>query len=357
MSGFSDRIDDFDFELPDDLIALRPVSPREDARLLVVRGPDGALEDRQIRDLPALLSRNDVLVLNTSRVIKAALSAVRPARSEIGSDVTLDINLNRRLASDVWSAFVRPARRVAVDDIILFSHGVTAAVTTTPEDGECNLRFNHEGVALDRLIEAIGSAPLPPYITSKRSADDQDVRDYQTSFAETGESVAAPTAGLHLSDTMLGALRQAGIGTLRVRLDVNAGTFRPVKSEHLSQHRMHCERAIITQEVAEAIEDARSVGGRCVAVGTTSMRVLESAAKGGALAAMDADTDIFIRPGFEFRVCDALLTNFHLPRSTLFVLVSALMGRDVMRRAYEHAIKERYRFFSYGDACLLLPHG
>ena len=226
-----------------------------------------------------------------------------------------------------------------------------------PVEGECELRFNVGGGALDELIDAIGQAPLPPYILSRRKVDAQDSGDYQTEFAQEGESVAAPTAGLHFSPDMLTALARRGVKNERLRLDVNAGTFRPVKAERLSGHKMHAERAMLSQDSADAINAVRRSGGRCIAVGTTSMRTLESAGVDGELRSFDRDTDIFIRPGFEFRICDGLLTNFHLPRSTLFVLVSAFMGLEVMRRAYQHASDKRYRFFSYGDACLLLPNG
>lgn len=357
MVAIADRIDDFDFILPEELIALRPLTPRSDARLMVVRGTTGAIEDRRIGDLTELLAADDLLVMNSSRVIKAALSAVRPARSDIGSDVILGINLNRRLGPDCWSAFVRPAKRVAVGDRLILGADLTADVVEGPNEGECVLRFDKAGADLDRMIDEIGNAPLPPYITSRRPVDAQDAVDYQTSFADVGESVAAPTAGLHLSEAVLEELDQAGVGSVRIRLDVNAGTFRPVKADRLSEHRMHFERAILDEATAQAINETRNRGGRCVAVGTTSMRALESAGAQGSVQAFDRDTDIFIKPGFVFNICDGLLTNFHLPKSTLFVLVSAFMGVDVMRRAYAHAIRERYRFFSYGDACLLLPHG
>ena len=357
MVAIADRIDDFDFVLPEELIALRPLTPRSDARLLVVRGEAGTVEDRHIGDLPELLAGDDILVMNSSRVIKAALSAIRPARSDVGSDVSLGINLNRRLGPDRWSAFVRPAKRVAVGDRLNFAGDLTAEVVDGPSEGECVLRFCEVGADLDRMIDEIGDAPLPPYITSRRAVDAQDAADYQTCFAETGESVAAPTAGLHLSEDILENLSRTGVRSAKIRLDVNAGTFRPVKADRLSEHQMHFERVTLPEEIARTINDVRTAGGRCVAVGTTSMRALESAGRKGRLEAFDGDTNIFIKPGFSFRICDGLLTNFHLPRSTLFVLVSAFMGVDVMRRAYEHAIRERYRFYSYGDACLLLPHG
>lgn len=357
LGTLSDRIDDFDFDLPEELIALRPVTPRTEARLLVVRGQSGRLEDLKVGDLPKLLSPGDMLVMNRSRVIRAALSGVRIARSTDGTDVVVHINLNRRTAANQWSAFARPAKRVAKGDRLQLGADFHAEVVDVLGEGEFLLEFTCSGSELDQCIESSGAAPLPPYISSRRPVDEQDTADYQTVYAKEGESVAAPTAGLHFSSELLEDLRSQGISTATVRLDVNAGTFRPVKSETLSAHNMHLERAILDEATATQIAAGRSVGGRCVAVGTTSMRVLESAARDGRLEPFDDDTDIFIRPGFEFRVCDALITNFHLPKSTLFVLVSAYMGIDLMRRAYQHAIDQRYRFFSYGDACLLLPNG
>lgn len=356
LDELSDRIDDFDFDLPEELIALRPVTPRTEARLLVVRGRSGRIEDRKVGDLPQLLSPGDILVMNTSRVIRAALSGKRLARDASGSDVAVHINLNRRLAADQWSAFARPAKRLAKGDQLMLGQGLSAELMDARGEGEFVLRFNCSGAELDRSIETYGAAPLPPYISSRRPVDEQDISDYQTIFAREGESVAAPTAGLHLSEDLLSELERLGVGTATVRLDVNAGTFRPVKSETLSGHTMHSERAMIDQETAESIKIRRSAGNKCVAVGTTSLRVLESAAREGELGAFDGETDIFIKPGFRFRACDALLTNFHLPKSTLFVLVSAFMGVELMRRAYQHAVAARYRFFSYGDACLLLPN-
>ncbi len=355
--GGGDLIADYDFELPDDLIALRPAEPRSDARLLVVNGRTGTLEDRRVGDLPDLLCANDILVVNTTRVIPAALTGVRLARDPGGADVSLVINLNRRLGANRWSVFLRPGKRVREGDSIVIGDRLAARAIAASGGGEFELEFDVSGAELETAIDELGSMPLPPYILSRRVADEQDKTDYQTSYAESGESVAAPTAGLHLSPELLEQIARIGVGRADVRLDVNAGTFRPVLVDRLNDHQMHAERAVVTADVAGKINAARGRGGRCIAVGTTSMRTLESAATDRGVEAFDDDTSIFIRPGHHFSACDGLLTNFHLPRSTLFVLVSAFMGRDLMRRAYQHAVDQRYRFFSYGDACLLLPNG
>ena len=355
--GGGDLIADYDFDLPDDLIALRPAEPRSEARLLVVNGQTGGLEDHRVGDLPDLLRLDDILVVNTTRVIPAALTGVRLARDPGGADISLVINLNRRLSANRWSVFLRPGKRVREGDSIAIGDRLMARVIAAAGGGEFQLEFDVSGVVLDGIIYELGSMPLPPYILSRRVADERDKTDYQTSYADTGDSVAAPTAGLHLSPDILERIQERGVGRADVRLDVNAGTFRPVLVDRLSDHQMHAERAIVTADGARKINTARGRGGRCVAVGTTSMRTLESAATAGGVEPFDEETSIFIRPGYQFLACDGLLTNFHLPRSTLFVLVSAFMGRDLMRRAYQHAISQRYRFFSYGDACLLLPNG
>ena len=349
------KLSDFDFDLPEELIALRPANPRDSARLLVVRGREGKLEDRSVRDLPQLLKAGDILVANDTRVIRAALLGRRPARGE-GGDVEIEVNLNSRLSPFEWSAFARPGKRLKEGDAIAFADGLTALVVSKSE-AEVRLRFNRAGDELDAAIEAAGTMPIPPYIASKRAPDAQDASDYQTLFARESGSVAAPTAGLHFTPALLEALTAAGIQRTSVTLHVNAGTFLPVKSEDVSEHRMHAERAELTQSAADAILASRAAGGRCIPIGTTALRTLESAAASGPLAAYSADTSIFITPGYQFHVADGLMTNFHLPKSTLFMLVSAMMGLDVMKRAYAHAVKERYRFFSYGDACLLLPNG
>lgn len=349
------KLSDFDFDLPEDLIALRPAVPRDSARLLVVRGPEGICEDFTFRDLPRLLAAGDILVANDTRVLLAALRGVRSGRSG-GPDVHIDFNLNSRLGQAEWSAFARPAKRLRVGDLIIFAPGFEAHVMSRDE-GEVRLQFNQSGADLDRAIDSAGMMPLPPYIGSRRAADDKDTADYQTHFAREAGSVAAPTAGLHFTPELLKALAGSGIQQTSITLHVNAGTFLPVKSDDVADHRMHAEYAVLTAATARLIRDARTEGGRCIAIGTTALRTLESAAAGGELAPFNAETSIFITPGFRFRVVDGLITNFHLPKSTLFMLVSALMGVEVMQRAYAHAIRERYRFFSYGDACLLLPNG
>jgi S-adenosylmethionine:tRNA ribosyltransferase-isomerase len=348
------KLSDFDFDLPEELIALRPASPRDSARLLVVRGPDGLIEDHVVRDLPHLLSPRDILVANDTRVIRAALHGRRPGRDG-GSDVEIEVNLNTQLSPSEWSAFARPGKRLKEGDTVTFAHGLSARVARRNE-AEVHLVFDRSGPELNAAIESAGIMPIPPYIASKRAADEKDVSDYQTLFARESGSVAAPTAGLHFTPDLLAALEQRGVARTSVTLHVNAGTFLPVKTEEISEHRMHAEQAELSQASADAINTARTAGGRCIPIGTTALRTLESAAqREGPLAAYNAATSIFITPGYRFRVADGLMTNFHLPKSTLFMLVSAMMGLDVMRRAYAHAVKEQYRFFSYGDACLLLP--
>lgn len=347
------KLSDFDFDLPDELIALRPASPRDSARLLVVRGSEGKLEDRLVRDLPDLLDAGDVLVANDTRVIRAALAGQRAPRDQ-GPPVDIEVNLNSRLSENRWSAFARPGKRLKLGDVISFRRGLSAQVTSK-SDAEIHLTFNRSGAELDAAFEAAGEMPIPPYIASKRAADEADAGDYQTMFADKSGSVAAPTAGLHFTPDLLNRLGAKGVKRANVTLHVNAGTFLPVKSEEISEHRMHAEHAEILSEAAAAIRTARAAGGRCIPIGTTALRTLESAAASGVLVPFNAPTDIFITPGYRFRVADGLITNFHLPKSTLFMLVSAMMGIDVMKRAYAHAVRVRYRFFSYGDACLLLP--
>lgn len=354
------KLSDFDFHLPEELIALRPASPRDSARLLVVRGAGGALEDRTVRDLPDLLKAGDILVANDTRVIRAALMGVRPARGPQapgqGADVEIEVNLNTRLTAGEWSAFARPGKRLKPGDTIVFEAGLSAEITQKSE-AEVYLRFNLSGADLDAAIERAGTMPIPPYIASRRAPDEQDASDYQTLFAREGGSVAAPTAGLHFTPDLLARMSAAGVQQTHVTLHVNAGTFLPVKSEDVLEHKMHAEQAEIAPDAVNTIKAARAAGRRCIPIGTTALRTLESAAAGGELDAFSAPTSIFITPGYRFRVADGLMTNFHLPKSTLFMLVSAMMGLDVMKRAYAHAVENRYRFFSYGDACLLLPNG
>ena len=353
------RVDQFDFDLPEELIALRPASPRDSARLLVVP-PAGALEDRAIADLPAHLRAGDLLVLNDTRVIAARLEGVRERE---GAAVRVEANLHKRLGPSRWSAFMKPGKRLAPGDLIRFAASedracalatLDARVEAKGEGGEIALVFDLSGPVLDEAIAAHGGAPLPPYILSKRASDEADRSDYQTIFARDGASVAAPTAGLHFTPALFETLLAQGVETAFVTLHVGAGTFLPVKADDTADHRMHAEWREVSAETAAKIAAAKARGGRIIAVGTTALRTLESSAdEQGRLAAGAGETDIFITPGYRFRIVDGLVTNFHLPRSTLFMLVSALAGLPRMREAYAHAIANRYRFYSYGDASLL----
>jgi S-adenosylmethionine:tRNA ribosyltransferase-isomerase len=346
------RVDDFDFELPEDLIALRPMVPRDGARLLV-RG-DGPLRDRIVSDLPSLLRAGDVLVFNDTRTIPAALKAHRPPRLEGAPAIPADINLHQRIAPDMWKAFGRPAKRLAVGETLLFSGSLSAIIAEKGEGGEVSLRFDQSGPALDQAIAAAGMMPLPPYIARKRPTDAQDDADYQTIYARNDGSVATPTAGLHFTDTLLAALDARGIERHHVTLHVGAGTFLPVKVDAIAEHKMHAESYAVSNQTADAINKAKTEGRRVIAVGTTSLRTLESVAnEAGRVIAGAGDTNIFITPGYRFKVVDGLLTNFHLPRSTLLMLVASLIGFKAMQALYAHAIANKYRFYSYGDASLL----
>ena len=340
------RVDVFDFELPQDRIALRPARPRDSARLLRVEGGD--ISDHQVLELPDLLRTGDVLVFNDTRVIPAQLEGRRGGAS-IGA------TLHKREGPREWRAFLRNARRARVGDVIDFGAGVSASVGEKAEDGSALLHFHGEE-PVELLLERAGRMPLPPYIASKRPADEADRADYQTMFAREEGAVAAPTAALHFTPRLLGALDARGIGRDTLTLHVGAGTFQPVKAEDTSGHKMHAEWGRIDARMAERLNAARASGRRLIAVGTTSLRLLESAAgEDGVIRPFEGDTAIFITPGYRFKAIDGLITNFHLPRSTLFMLVSALMGLDLMKSAYVHAIDARYRFYSYGDASLLLP--
>ena len=349
-------LSEFQFDLPERLIALRPAEPQDSARLLVVHG-DGRLEDAGVRDLPHYLSAGDVMVFNDTRVLPAALKGVRPARDEIGQDVTCDVNLTERMDERTWRALARPGRRLKEGDTIVFADGFTGRITGRHEGGEIELQFSLAGGDLTAALEAHGAMPLPPYIARRRSADAQDRETYQTRFAgEDAASVAAPTAGLHFTPRLLAEIDAAGIRQERVRLHVGLGTFKPLEAEQLAANRLHEEWRRLTPEVAARLNAARSDGHRVVPVGTTAMRTLESCVDTeGVLHPATGPTDIFLKPGDAVRATDALVTNFHLPGSSLFMLVCALMGTDVMRAAYAHAIANEYRFYSYGDACLLLP--
>ena len=340
----------FDFDLPEDRIALRPASPRDSARLLVVHR-DGRLEHRGIRDLPEYLTHRDALVVNDSRVIPARL---RGTRLREAGPAKIELLLHRRLSPDRYSVLARPARKLAVGDALDFG-GLAATVAARGEAGEAEIAFAVSGAALDAAIAARGEMPLPPYIAGKRAADAQDREDYQTVYARDAGSVAAPTAGLHFTPALLAALAEKGVTREHITLHVGLGTFLPVSVEDTAQHRMHAEYAVLEADAAARLNGVHTEGGRIVAAGTTALRTLESAADPqGQLLAFAGDTDIFITPGYKFRAVDLLLTNFHLPRSTLFMLVSALMGLDVMQSAYAEAVARGYRFYSYGDACLLI---
>jgi S-adenosylmethionine:tRNA ribosyltransferase-isomerase len=340
------RVDLFDFELPQERIALRPARPRDSARLLAVEGD--AIADRQMLELPDLLRPRDVLVFNDTKVIPAQLEGTRGAAS-IGA------TLHKREGPREWQAFLRNAKRARVGDTIDFGSGVSASVTEKAEDGSALLHFNGDE-PVEVLLERAGRMPLPPYIASKRPADADDRADYQTMFAREEGAVAAPTAALHFTPRLLDALDARGVGRETLTLHVGAGTFLPVKADDTSGHKMHAEWGRIDAATAERLNRARAAGGRLIAVGTTSLRLLESAAaEDGTIRPFEGDTAIFITPGYRFRAIDGLITNFHLPRSTLFMLVSALMGLEVMKSAYAHAIHAGYRFYSSGDASLLLP--
>jgi S-adenosylmethionine:tRNA ribosyltransferase-isomerase len=341
------RVADFDFDLPEHCIALRPAVPRDAARLLIVKAGE-ALVDSIFRDLPAALRPGDVLVVNDTRVIPAQLQGTRGA-ARIG------VTLHKREAPDAWWSFVKNARRLRVGDIVDFGCGLTGKVVERSDEGAVLWHFAADG-PLDAAMAAAGAMPLPPYIASKRPTDARDADDYQTLHAARDGAVAAPTAGLHFTPELWQRLAEAGIGRETVTLHVGAGTFLPVKVEDTDDHRMHAEWGSIDAATAARLNAARAAGGRIIAVGTTSLRLLESAVdEAGSIAPFTGDTSIFITPGYRLRAIDGLITNFHLPRSTLFMLVSALMGRETMQAAYKHAIESGYRFYSYGDGSLLIP--
>lgn len=345
------RVDEFDFDLPADRIALHPAEPRDSARLLVIR-PNQPLADAVVTDLVDWLRPGDVLVVNDTRVLPAELTGTR-LRGEHRAQVSF--NLHKRVDPSTWLAFARPAKRLAVgDSLLLGDDGSLAAEVVARDGGEVTLRFTLGAGELDEAIKAHGAMPLPPYIGAKRALEDRDRKDYQTVYARHDGAVAAPTAGLHFTEPLLARLSEMGVTMERVTLHVGAGTFLPVKVEDTADHRMHAEWGVIDAATVARIMAARAAGGRVVAVGTTSLRLLESAARAtGALQPFSGDTDIFITPGYRFNVVDMLMTNFHLPRSTLMMLVSAFAGLETMRAAYRHAIDNGYRFYSYGDASLL----
>jgi S-adenosylmethionine:tRNA ribosyltransferase-isomerase len=340
------RVDLFDFDLPPERIALRPVSPRDSARLLLAQGRE--ISDRSVADLPSLLRRGDLLVFNDTKVIPAQLEGRR-------GEASIGATLHKREGPRDWRAFIRNAKRVRDGDRVEFSGGVSAIATEKADDGSVLLSFQGED-PVELLLERAGRMPLPPYIAGKRAPDEKDAADYQTMFAREKGAVAAPTAALHFTPRLVEALAEVGVGHETLTLHVGAGTFLPVKAEDTEDHVMHSEWGRIDAATAARLNRTRDEGGRLIAVGTTSLRLLESAAgEDGIVCPFEGDTDIFITPGYRFRAVDGLVTNFHLPKSTLFMLVSALMGLETMKTAYAHAIANRYRFYSYGDASLLLP--
>jgi S-adenosylmethionine:tRNA ribosyltransferase-isomerase len=343
----------FDFDLPERSIALRPSSPRDSARLLHVPARSG-FEHCHVFDLPKLLRAGDVLVFNETKVFPAALKAQRPARAQGGGgDVSVTVNLHKHRDPASWDAFCRPAKRLRIGDQLNFDDALFAEVAEKRDGGDLTLRFNASDQALREAFERCGAPPLPPYIVHKRAPDAQDVADYQTVYAKESGSVAAPTAGLHFTDKLLKKLDLAGIQREALTLHVGAGTFLPVKSEDTDDHNMHSEWFTISEETAARLNKAKDEGRRVIAVGTTALRALESSVENGRVKAQSRETDIFITPGSKFHVIDGLMTNFHLPKSTLFMLVSALAGLDRMQAAYKLAIDDGYRFYSYGDSSLI----
>ena len=351
-------LDDFDFDLPEDLIALRPARPRSAARLLVASGAAGPLADARAIDLPGFLSAGDLLVFNDTQVIPARLSGIRRRASRHGTGAArVELTLIEPGADGVWTALARPAKRLAAGDVVEVAEGLAARVLAR-DGAEVRVALDTGDRAVDTALEQAGEMPLPPYIAQRRAADAADRADYQTMFARRPGAVASPTAALHFDDALIAALDEAGIARTTVTLHVGAGTFLPVTAHRIEDHRMHAERGEIGAAAVAAVDAARARGARVIPVGTTSLRLLESAAAGqGRIAPFSGRTDIFIRPGHSFGVADGLMTNFHLPRSTLMMLVSALMGVERIREVYAHAVAQRYRFFSYGDASLLLPGG
>jgi S-adenosylmethionine:tRNA ribosyltransferase-isomerase len=346
-------LSDYDFDLPETLIATRPAVPRSSARLLVADGAD--LHDCHVTDLTDWLRAGDRLVLNDTRVIPARLSGMRARDSAQGPvQAKIEVTLLEPQADGTWAALIKPLRKLKIGEEVVFSPDLRATLVAVA-DGQGHLRFNCTGDDFDAALAATGAMPLPPYIAAKRPADAQDHTDYQTVWARHAGAVAAPTASLHFDTALLMALKQKGVTFTYVTLHVGAGTFLPVKVDDITQHKMHAEWGRVSAQAAGEIAATKAAGGRVIPVGTTALRLIETAAKAGTITAWEGDTDIFITPGFRFRAADALMTNFHLPRSTLMMLVSALMGPQAIKDIYAHAIAEKYRFFSYGDASLLIP--
>lgn len=347
------KLSDFDFELPEELIAVRPVTPRTDAKLLVARGD--TIADHRVGDLVDVLRSGDVLVLNDTKVIPARLLGLRHRDGDAGPTAAkMDVTLLDLGADGTWGAMVKPLKKVRDGEEIIFSDALRATVVSRA-DGQARLRFNVTGDDFDAALNAVGAMPLPPYIAAKRPADDVDKTDYQTQWAKHAGAVAAPTASLHFNADLLAQLAAKGVQFVYVTLHVGAGTFLPVKVDDVADHKMHAEWGEVTQTAADTIAKAKAEGRRVIPVGTTALRLIESAARGGQIAPWEGETDIFITPGFQFQVADALMTNFHLPKSTLMMLVSALMGTAQVKAIYTHAIDKQYRFFSYGDASILFP--
>ena len=349
------KLSDFDFDLPEDLIATRPASPRSAARLLVAE-PE-TLTDAGVTDLLYWLRPGDRLVLNDTKVIPARLSGLRHRDTAQGPMAAkIEVTLLDPKADGTWSALLKPLKKIKIGETVVFSDDLEAELVGI-EDGQGRLRFNLSGDDFDAALNAAGAMPLPPYIAAKRAADEQDKSDYQTVWARHSGAVAAPTASLHFDAPLLEALTQKGVEFTHVTLHVGAGTFLPVKVEDVTTHKMHAEWGRVSAQAAAEIQGTKESGGRVIPVGTTALRLIESAARSGKVEPWEGETDIFIYPGFTFHAADALMTNFHLPKSTLLMLISALMGQERVREIYAHAVKARYRFFSYGDASLLLPHG
>ncbi|WP_299739245.1 tRNA preQ1(34) S-adenosylmethionine ribosyltransferase-isomerase QueA [uncultured Roseobacter sp.] len=347
------KLSDFDFDLPEHLIATRPAVPRTAARLLVAKGD--TITDAVVSDLVDFLRPGDRLVLNDTKVIPARLTGVRHRISAQGAtQARIEVTLLEPRSDGTWAALIKPLKKLKIGEEVVFSDALRASLQGTA-DGQGHLAFNLGGGDFDAALNAAGAMPLPPYIAAKRPADAQDMQDYQTVFARNKGAVAAPTASLHFDDALLAALSEKGVTFSHVTLHVGAGTFLPVKVEDVTTHKMHSEWGRVSAQAAAEIAETKRTGGRVIPVGTTALRLIETAARGGQITSWEGDTDIFIYPGFAFRVTDALMTNFHLPKSTLMMLVSALMGPDTVRRIYDHAIRAKYRFFSYGDASLLFP--
>lgn len=351
--GSAMKLSDFDFDLPDNLIATRPAVPRSSARLLVAEGD--AIHDAVVTDLTLWLRPGDLLVLNDTRVIPARLSGVRHRETAQGpTRAKIEATLLEPRADGTWSALIKPLKKLKIGEIVIFSDALSAQLESVA-DGQGHLRFNLAGDDFDAALAEAGAMPLPPYIAAKRPADDRDKQDYQTIWARNSGAVAAPTASLHFDEALLAALADRGVRFTHVTLHVGAGTFLPVKVEDVTTHRMHAEWGQVSAAAAADIAAAKARGGRVIPVGTTALRLIETMARDGGIGPWEGDTDIFIYPGFEFAVTDGLMTNFHLPKSTLMMLVSALMGATRIRKIYDHAVARQYRFFSYGDASLLLP--